>query len=178
MHGCGVCPRLRAVHTVEGVVRMTKNLTTGIFSVVLGLAYLAGTYNIPVYDAADSVGPRSFPFLTTAIVICSGLALIVSDLRREERKPFSWGFVSERGVWMKIAVTMVASIGYGLVLDWLGYLIATFFFMMVVSTLINVGRHKQNVIIAALFSIITFISFALLLKLSLPRGLLGGILPF
>ena len=69
-------------------------------------------------------------------------------------------------------------IGYGLVLDWLGYLIATFFFMMIVTTLINVGRHKQNLIISVLFSVISFISFALLLKLSLPRGLLGGILPF
>lgn len=157
---------------------MTKDLTTGIFAVVLGLAYLAGTFAIPVFDASDSVGPRSFPFLTAAIVICSGLALIVSDLRRKERKPFSWGFVSERGVWLRIAATMAASIGYGLVLDWLGYLIATFIFMMIVTALINVGRHKQNVIISALFSIISFVSFALFLQLSLPRGLLGGVLPF
>lgn len=157
---------------------MTKNLTTGIFAVVLGLAYLAGTYNIPVFDAADSVGPRSFPFLIAAITIGCGLALIVSDLRSTERKPFSWKFAAESGVWLRILATMVAGIAYGLVLDWLGYLIATFFFMLAVSTLINVGRHKQNVIIAVLFSVVSFISFALLLKLSLPRGLLGGILPF
>ncbi len=157
---------------------MTKNLTTGIFSVVLGLAYLAGTYNIPVFDAADSVGPRSFPFLIAAITIGCGLALIVSDLRSTERKPFSWGFAAESGVWLRILATMAAGIAYGLVLDWLGYLIATFLFMMAVTALINVGRHKQNAIIAALFSIVSFISFALLLKLSLPRGLLGGILPF
>ena len=157
---------------------MTKNLTTGIFAVVLGLAYLAGTYSIPVFEAADSVGPRSFPFLIAAITIGCGVALIINDLRSTERKPFSWGFAAESGVWLRILATMVAGIAYGLVLDWLGYLIATFFFMMLVTTLINVGRHKQNVIISALFSIISFISFALFLKLSLPRGLLGGILPF
>ena len=76
------------------------------------------------------------------------------------------------------AACMAAGIAYGLVLDWLGYLIATILFMLIVTTLINVGRHKQNLIIAVLFSVISFISFALLLKLSLPRGLLGGILPF
>ena len=157
---------------------MTKNLTTGIFAVVLGLAYLAGTFNIPVYDAADSVGPRSFPFLIAAITISCGIALIINDLRSKERKPLSWGFVSESGVWLKILAIMVIGITYGLVLDWLGYLIATFLFMMAVTTLINVGRLKQNVIIAVLFSVISFISFALLLKLSLPRGLLGGVLPF
>ncbi len=157
---------------------MTKNLTTGIFAVVLGLAYLAGTYAIPVFDAADSVGPRSFPFLIAAITIGCGLALIINDLRNKERKPFSWGFAAESGVWLRIAATMAAGIAYGLVLDWLGYLIATFIFMLIVTTLINVGRHKQNLIIAAMFSIVSFVSFALLLKLSLPRGLLGGILPF
>lgn len=157
---------------------MTKNLTTGIFSVILGLVYLAGTYNIPLNDAGDSVGPRSFPFLIAALVLICGVALIINDLRSKDRKPFSWGFASESGVWLRIIATMVVGIIYGLVLDWLGYLIATFFFMIIVTTLINVGRHKQNLIVSVLFSIISFISFALILKLSLPRGLLGGILPF
>ncbi len=157
---------------------MTKNLTTGIFSVILGLVYLAGTYNIPLNDAGDSVGPRSFPFLIAALVLICGVALIINDLRSKDRKPFSWGFASESAVWLRIIATMVVGIIYGLVLDWLGYLIATFFFMILVTTLINVGRHKQNLIVSVLFSIISFISFALILKLSLPRGLLGGILPF
>jgi putative tricarboxylic transport membrane protein len=157
---------------------MTKNLTTGIFSVILGLVYLAGTYNIPLNEAGDSVGPRSFPFLVAALVTISGLGLIVSDLRSSDRKPFSWKFAAESDVWLRILVTMVAGVGYGLVLEWLGYLIATVIFMIIVSSLINVGRHKQNLIISLSFSVISFISFALVLKLSLPRGLLGGILPF
>lgn len=157
---------------------MTKNLTTGIFAVILGLAYLAGTFNIPMNEAGDSVGPRSFPLLNAALVIICGLALIVNDLRSKDRKPFSWGFAAESDVWLRILATMTAGIIYGLVLDWLGYLIATLFFMIIVTSLINVGKHKQNLIISVLFSIISFISFALLLKLSLPRGLLSGILPF
>ncbi len=104
---------------------------------MLGLAYLAGTYAIPVFDAADSVGPRSFPFLIAAITIGCGLALIINDLRNKERKPFSWGFAAESGVWLRIAATMAAGIAYGLVLDWLGYLIATFIFMLIVATLIK-----------------------------------------
>jgi putative tricarboxylic transport membrane protein len=39
--------------------------------------------------------------------------------------------------------------------------------------LINVGRHKQNLIIAVVFSVFTFVAFALILKLSMPRGLLS-----
>jgi len=157
---------------------MTKNLQSGILAVVIGLAYLVGTFNIPVFDAADEVGPRAFPYLIAAIVIICGAALIVNDLRSSERKPFSWGFAANSGVWLRILATIVIGITFGLVLDSLGYLIAMFLFMLLVSSMINVGRLKQNLIIAVTFSLVSFIAFAGLLKLSLPRGLLSGFLPF
>ena len=53
-----------------------------------------------------------------------------------------------------------------------------FLFMLLVSSMINVGRLKQNLIIAVTFSLVSFIAFAVILKLSLPRGLLSGFLPF
>jgi putative tricarboxylic transport membrane protein len=157
---------------------MTKNSTTGWFAVVLGAFYLFGTTLVPIFDAGDQTGPRAFPYLVSAVVILSGLGLLVKDWRSAKRVPFSWGFSTDRAIWLKILATMVAGIVYGLVLDSLGYLIATFLFMVAVSELINVGRHAQNLVIAVAFSLVTFISFALILKLSLPRGLLGGILPF
>jgi len=157
---------------------MTKNTTAGLFSVVLGVLYLAGTFAVPVFDAGDEIGPRAFPFIIAAVVICCGAALLVQDFRSKERKPFSWEFAADRAVWLRILFTMAAGICYGLVLDDLGYLIATFLFMMFVSSLINTGRHVQNLVIAVLFSVVTFVSFALVLKLSLPRGLLGAVLPF
>lgn len=157
---------------------MTKNMQSGLLAVILGLAYLAGTFAIPMYETGDSIGPRSFPFLIAAIVIICGVALIFHDLRAKERKPFSWGFAAQRAVWLRIAATIIFGILFGLVLDTLGYLIAMFLFMIIITELINVGRHKQNLIISVLFSLISFLSFAVILKLSLPRGLLGGILPF
>ncbi|WP_337997560.1 tripartite tricarboxylate transporter TctB family protein [Oleispirillum naphthae] len=157
---------------------MTKNRTAGILAVVLGVFYLAGAFAVPVFDAGDQVGPRAFPFLIAALVIGCGAALLVRDFRSAERKPFSWGFAVDRVVWGRILLTMAAGIAYGLVLDDLGYLIATFLFMILVSSLINVGRHVQNLTIAVLFSVVTFVSFALILKLSLPRGILGAVLPF
>ena len=77
---------------------------------LLGLAYLAGTFNIPMNDAGDSVGPRSFPFLVAALVLICGLALIVNDLRSKDRKPFSWGFATESAVWLRILATMAAAL--------------------------------------------------------------------
>lgn len=156
---------------------MTKNRTAGILAVLIGGIYLAATFRIPVFAAADEIGPRAFPFLVAAVVIASGLGLIVDDLRKGG-EPFSWGFLTDRVVWLRILATIAAGVGYGLVLEDLGYLIATVLFMLAVTSLINVGKHVQNVVISLVFSLVTFVAFALVLKLSLPRGLLGGILPF
>ena len=157
---------------------MTKNLTAGILALILGIAYLVGAFMVPVYEAGDQVGPRAFPFLVSAIAIVSGAALIAKDLRAAERPAFSWGFSANRGVWLRILAVMALGIVYGLVLDWLGYPIATFFFMIGISELINDGRHLQNIAMAAIFSVVTFVVFSLILNLSLPRGILGDILPF
>ena len=156
---------------------ITKDTVTGVFSVLLGIAYLVGTFKIPVMDAGDEVGPRAFPFLIAATVITCGLLLLLKEFRNKERKAFSFNFIADRGIWLRILFIMAAGIIYGLILDWLGYVISTIIFMMFVGSLINLGRHLQNLIIAVVFSVFTFVSFALILKLSMPRGLLS-FLPF
>ncbi len=158
--------------------RFTKDTITGVFSVVIGSVYLISTTTIPLNEAGDEVGPRAFPYIIAALVISCGLWLLVKEFLNRNRQPFSWEFVADRGVWFRILLTMAAGICYGLVLDWLGYLIATLLFMIFVCALINVGRHRQNIVIAVVFSIFTFVAFALVLKLSLPRGILGAVLPF
>lgn len=157
---------------------MTKDMTTGIGSVAVGAVYLAAAFKIPLFHAGDRIGPRMFPFMIAAVVIGCGLVLIVKELRAKAAKPFSWGFAAERGVWLRIVFTIAAGIIYGLVLDWLGYLIATFLFMIFITSMINIGRHAQNLVISVLFSVIIFVVFAMILKLSLPRGILGDYLPF
>lgn len=158
--------------------RITKDTITGAVAVVLGSVYLMSAKAIPVMDAGDQIGPRAFPYLVATLVTGCGIWLLVKEFLNKARQPFSWGFVSDRAVWIRIVLTMTAGIAYGQVLDWLGYIIATFIFMICVCELINVGRHAQNLVIAVIFPIFTFVAFAVLLKLSLPRGILGAVLPF
>lgn len=156
---------------------MTKDTITGVVSIALGIAYLVGTFKIPVMEAADEVGPRSFPFLIAATVILCGVWLLVKEFRNKERQSFSFDFITERAIWLRIVLCMAGGIVYGLILDGLGYLLSTVLFMFFVCELINVGRHRQNLVIALSFSVFTFVAFALVLKLSMPRGVLG-FLPF
>ena len=156
---------------------MTKDRVTGLLAVVVGGVYLAATFRVPVYESGDETGPRAFPFLIAALVIASGLGLLVKDARATVRDRMAWGFSADRGTWIRIVLTIAFGIAYGLVLDGLGYLVATFLFMIAVSSFINVGRHVQNLVVSASFSIISFVTFGILLQLSIPRGILA-FLPF
>jgi putative tricarboxylic transport membrane protein len=157
---------------------MTKDMTAGLLALVVGGIYLAATFRVPVFEAGDAIGPRVFPFMIAAVVICCGAVLVFKDRLDVNRVSFTWGLKSEGGIWLRILLTIAGGITYGLVLDWLGYLIATFLFMIFVTSFINLRRHLQNILLAGVFSTTSFVAFALLLKLSLPRGILGGILPF
>ncbi|MBN1828065.1 MAG: tripartite tricarboxylate transporter TctB family protein [Deltaproteobacteria bacterium] len=157
---------------------MTKDRTTGLASLAIGSIYCLSTFRVPIFEAGDDVGPRAFPFLVASVVLVCGILLLIRDFRTAHRKPFSWGFAEDRRVWMWILLTIAGGIVYGLVLDWLGYLIATFLFMAFVTFFINGGKHLENLIIAASFAVVSFVVFAVILKLSLPRGLLSVILSF
>ena len=158
-------------------VSMTKNLMSGIFALLLGVAYLIGAALLPDVNAGDEIGPRLFPYIIgTATILCGGV-LVFKDLRAKERPAFSFKFQEDHAVWTKIAICVVLGVFYGKALDFLGYVISTFIFMLCCSTLINLGRTKQNIIISTLFSLVTYVVFAIGLELSLPRGLLD-FLPF
>ena len=155
---------------------MTKNTVSGLFAFVLGAAYLASTLLLPEVTAGDEVGPKLFPVIVSVVMMLSGGALVAVDRKERAGKSgeaFSLRFVQERDVWTRIALTMVCGIAYGMVLDWLGYVIATILFMFAVAWVIDVRRHVENAIISSSCCMVSCGVFGMLLKLSLPRGLLG-----
>jgi putative tricarboxylic transport membrane protein len=157
---------------------MTKDRYVGIFSVLAGLVYLATAMTIPVAEVSDKIGPRTFPILVSIMVILCGAMLLFKDIKIVKRATFSWQFIAEKDIWLRVALTIAGGIVYGMVLDWLGYVITTFIFMVYAFSYINIGKHVKNIFIAFAFSTISYTVFAIILKLSLPRGLLGEILPF
>ena len=158
---------------------MTMNLITGIIAVAIGGIYLVTAMLLPEMRMGDRLGPKLFPTLVGTLAILSGLVLVIQERKPEKRsKKADFGFVTHRQVWIKILLTTVVGIAYGLVMDSLGFLIPTTLFMLFISTLINRGRLVQNLVLAVAFSVITYGVFAVALKLSLPRGFIEQMLPF
>ena len=60
-----------------------------------------------------------------------------------------------------------------MILEPLGYLIATFLFMSAMMFITYGGRYLFNLSIGLLFAVTTYVLFFVLLEVSLPRGILA-----
>jgi len=158
---------------------VTTNILTGIISIVLGLVYSITALRLPQMAMGDRLGPKIFPYFVGIVTIITGIAMILQDRNPEKRsKKVDFGFKEHKNVWIKIGLLTIAGIVFGLIIDELGYMIATALFMFSVSMLINKGKLVQNIVIAVVFSVVTYFVFGVALKLSLPRGIIETMLPF
>ncbi|HBW34857.1 tripartite tricarboxylate transporter TctB family protein [Desulfosporosinus sp. BICA1-9] len=154
---------------------MSKNVMTGLFAVALGGIYLIATLNLRQQTMGDPTGPKVFPLIVASLLILLGILLLVKEIRtpKELRSILSFQLTPEgKKVLIRIVVTSIAGIIYGFLLDPLGYLISTAVFMLGLMFLVNTfARWKQNIMVSIGFSLVTYIGFATLLHLSLPRGI-------
>jgi len=158
---------------------MTKDMIAGLIGVVLGGGYFLMALGLPMSAVQDEVGPRLFPFIVGGVALLSGIVLVLREIRRPqaEKQPFSFGFGAERRVYVKIFITVGGGILYGLALDPVGYVLSTFGFMLLLTFLVS-SRVVQNLLISIVFPLVTYVVFSNLLSLSLPRGILGDLLPY
>lgn len=156
---------------------MTSNSVTGLISIVFGAVYLFMTLRLPDVSVGDPIGPKLFPLLVGLGALLCGILLVVNEIRvnRAARNDvITVDLSSRRELYGKIGLTILAGIIYGFLLDPVGYLISTFVFMTFILSLVNsLKRMVENIALSLGFSVTTYVVFAILLKLSLPRGVLS-----
>ncbi|MHB0896270.1 MAG: tripartite tricarboxylate transporter TctB family protein [Spirochaetales bacterium] len=155
------------------------NFMTGIIAVAIGGIYLITAMLLPQMRMGDKLGPKLFPTIIGIVAIASGIILMIQDKRPgKASKKADFGFIKNKDLWLKILLTTMVGIVYGLVMDSLGFILPTTLFMLFISMLINKGRLVQNIIVALSFAVICYGVFGVALKLSLPRGFIEQMLPF
>jgi len=158
---------------------VTKNEISGLLAITISSIYIFATLRLPETAMGDNVGPKLFPLLAGCLAFLCGLILLIKDkkLDKSKKEIFHLGLREQKDLYVKIALTICLGIAYGFVLVPLGYVISTAIFMLCITRLINGKRWLENLLISLTFPVITYIVFAILLGLSLPRGLLS-FLPF
>ena len=75
--------------------------------------------------------------------------------------------------WFRIAFTLIAMIGFALVLERLGFLLSTLFLMILLLRAIESQRWSKVFFVAVLTAIASYAIFGWLLGIPLPGGILG-----
>jgi len=105
-------------------------------------------------------------------MILLGLGLVLKELvakgPKDPKSMPKFEKLTQHG-W-EIAIAILASIGYALVFEPLGYIISTILYLGAVLFLVN-GRAKpvRSIVVAVLFSVGVYVLFSVLLGIQLPR---------
>ena len=146
----------------------------GIAAAVLGAAaavylYLAWNLPVPRYTVAST--PGAFPTVLGTIMVCLCVALMGKAMLARGEEADAPVELSAVGA-AKIAGALLALVAYVLLLDTLGFLLASFLFLVAVTPLFGRVPWWMWLGVPAGLAIAAHIAFVVVLKLRLPSGLL------
>jgi len=140
---------------------------TGLFIIVVALAFFAGATQLEAPFFADPLGPKAFPMMIASVALIAGMVMV---LRPDE--PPEW---PELATIARLILATIILVFYAYSLKPLGFLLSTAAAAAALSYQINPNAMRSMLTGLAL-SIGLFFIFKFALGLSLfafPRGLIG-----
>jgi putative tricarboxylic transport membrane protein len=134
---------------------------------VLSGAYLVGSLGFPAGTFARP-GPGFFP-VAVGVFLCGAAAVLTVTLGRGLR---SASVVADAPAEARarVAATVVALVGFCLLLPWGGYPICAFVFVALLLRRLGDTGWVGALVTAGLAAVVTFYVFGVLLGVPLPRG--------
>jgi hypothetical protein len=148
----------------------TASLIANVVWVALGLGVCLVSLRLRLWDVS---GPGSgfLPFLAGLVVGIVGLALLLREAAPGARRaPPFW---SDRVGRNRVALVVVGLCAMAYLMPVLGFLLAAFVVMTFLLALTEGRRLYSAAALAVASSLCIYLLFASLLKVRLPRGLLG-----
>ena len=149
-----------------------KDIIFGIIVLLFGAAYFSMTLNVPAKSGVDA---RTVPLVLSGIFIVLGVLQLISVAAR----PAS-GKDQEKAAALDrktVAVTAGLILCYVLLLDFLGFIVASSLYLFAQMHVLKPETQKKNYALYAFISIVSSASvyyiFNLCFDLLLPEGLLG-----
>lgn len=144
---------------------------TAIIVTLFGLIYTLFTYLLPRAVIGNKMGPIYFPLVLGIMLIIIGVILFIrSDkskikvaialMRNQSQK--------EKEVSRMVWLTCLTAIAYALIFEHVGFVLATFLFMMSVLFITNGKKYLVNTLVSIIFSVSIFAIFNYALGIPLP----------
>lgn len=148
--------------------------------IVLGLGgfVIAGTAGVTAAGSALGLGPRFFPVIVGSALLLIGLFYAVDVVRGgrgdpEESEDIDADAPADRRTVALVSVIFLAFAG---LLDLLGWIIAGALLFFGLSVVLGATRRLRTGVIAILLSTGTYLAFVKGLGVTLPAGLLSGVI--
>lgn len=169
------------------LARVAEPLAGGAIT-LLGAWFLWQSLELREGPGYAAVGPRVFPVIVGLGFVASGLAVLVSGLRRaaatasgapaghlaEADEPVGEGEAREPTDWRTLVAMAVLLAAYLVVYLPLGFILASALFFVAGSWTLGSRSPARDVVAGALVSLVAYVVFTRLLGLELPAGPLEG----
>lgn len=183
----------------NGTAELVKNLIMPVLLVVMATYFVVGIATMDVPEGTVFPGPGFFPGLIAAGLYVFAALLIVGAVRQkrtdasraaEKEADAALAAIADaeqtegaepdeggtRMRWGALAWVVLGFAGFALTLDLLGWIIGAALLFWCVARGFGEKRHFTSLLVGLTASSIAYIAFDMALGLSLPSGLLGGVL--
>jgi putative tricarboxylic transport membrane protein len=148
-----------------------RDLVSSIVWMALGGLFVAGALQQGLMRRGVP-GPGFLPFFSGIVLIFISLFVLIPALRARETAEKK-AFFPERDSFRKVLFALAALVAFGIAMEYAGFLITTFFFMIFVTRIMEPKGWRLIIVLAFLTAVLSYLLFVILLEVQLPKGLLG-----
>jgi len=162
------------LHQDEKSGMKKRDKVMGVVWILLGLTISIWSSTFP-FGGLESPGPGYLPFMLGLLLIILGIILLLSamlqthSVSRHTVKPL----IPDGPGLSRIALTLGAMGLSAAVFEYLGFVLTAFFLILFLMRTVHPQKWRAAVFYAFLTAVSAFIVFRLLLKTSLPKGIMG-----
>ncbi|HEY9088880.1 MAG TPA: tripartite tricarboxylate transporter TctB family protein [Anaerolineaceae bacterium] len=150
--------------------RKKADAITAVVLLAFAAYMIAESLSMPI-QSQYGPGPGLFPLGLGMILAVLSIALFWDGVNPKVKdKPSK--FQNKRGL-LSSSLVVVGLVGYALLINWLGYLLTTFFLVLFLMGVVARDNLKTTFITALSVTILLFLIFNVGLGVHLPKGPLG-----
>lgn len=143
-----------------------------LFWLAVGLVSIYGSTRLGL-GVLREPGSGFLPFIAGCFISLMAVFIFLNSfLRKRETQDKPSAFWAEVN-WHRPAIISLLTFGFVLVLEWLGFILASFFLLFILFKGVEKFSWKKAMIIPTLTLGLTYLLFNVFLKASLPKGIFG-----
>ena len=143
----------------------------GLFFLAVGILFAVYSQSVDI-GTMDEPGPGFLPFWAGVLLaVMSAILLIKTFFQKKHEK--SESFFPEHDSWKRVCMVVSSLIVYNLLLQYLGFILITFFFVAFLVKCVFPQTWLRTLVTAALSTAGAQLIFVNLLEINFPKGLLG-----